>query len=278
MSNAVDSAPATPPEPTPTKNTGRFMVYFTVLCGIVTLASFAFALYWYFQSKQEREPSFCVNPARVRIVDTSVQVPPQLKVLYKGRDLNANVSAATLYLWNAGKSPIRTEDILEPIKLELEPGCEIVDARVLTMSRPVTNFTRGEIAESAKNVLPISFRILEHGDGAALQIIYTGNPEAHVSVRGTIVGAGQPREIPLHPPASRASVVRGLAVIGVGALSAVIIMTAAIETIMKVRRTVNKAVHILAWLCFVICVTGGIVDAHIQDQNPIPTSIYAEQK
>jgi hypothetical protein len=43
--------------------------------------------------------------------------------------------------------------------------------------------------------LPLSFGILEHNDGVALQIIYSGNPETSVSVTGTIVGAGQPRSL-----------------------------------------------------------------------------------
>jgi hypothetical protein len=42
---------------------------------------------------------------------------------------------------------------------------------------------------------PLSFRILERNDGGVFQIIYTGKPDARVSVTGTIVGPGSPREV-----------------------------------------------------------------------------------
>lgn len=90
--------------------------------------------------------------------------------------------------------PIKAEDVLDPVKVEIDPGCEIIDARILKISRAVTGFAKGQVSDTAKNELPLSFRILEHNDGAQLQIIYTGKPDAHVSLAGTIVGAGEPRE------------------------------------------------------------------------------------
>jgi hypothetical protein len=155
--------------------------------------SLGLAIYFHYQSVQERVPTYYVSPTRARIVDTSIPAPPQLQVLYKGKALNANVSAAVVYFWNDGKLPIKAEDVLEPLKIELDPACEIIDARILKVSRDVTKFTKGEVS-AAKNVLPVSFGILERNDGAQIQIIFTGRPEARVSVSGTIVGASQIRE------------------------------------------------------------------------------------
>jgi len=157
--------------------------------------SLALAIYFHYQSVQERVPTYYVSPTRARIVDTSIPAPPQLQVLYKGNALNANVSAAVVYFWNDGKLPIKAEDVLEPLKIELDPACEIIDARILKVSRSVTKFAKGDVSETAKNVLPVFFGILEHNDGAQLQIIYTGKPDARVSLTGTIVGVPQPREL-----------------------------------------------------------------------------------
>jgi len=165
--------------------------------------SLSLAIYYHYQSVQERLPTFYVSPSRARIVDTSVSTPAQLQVLYRGKDLAANVNAVILYFWNNGKLPIKAEDVLEPLKVELEPGSEIIDARVLRLSRGVTNFAKGEVSDTARNVLPLSFRILERSDGAALQIIYTGKPNAHIAMTGIIVGANQPQEIA--PPAGSGS-------------------------------------------------------------------------
>jgi hypothetical protein len=172
----------------------RFFDYLGVLFGITTVVGFGLAWYWHAQSVQERAPTYQVSPQRVKLVDTSIPVPSQLQVLYRGKDLNKNVTALTLYLWNDGKLPIKAEDVLQPLEVRLDPDAEILDARILRVSRPVTKFATGEILESKRNSLPLSFAILEKGDGAALQIIYTGKPDAAVSVLGTIVGAGEPRK------------------------------------------------------------------------------------
>lgn len=161
-----------------------------------TLVSVPLAIYFYYQSVSERAPMYYVSPQRTRIVDTSIPAPSQLQVLYRGKDLNANVSAVTLYIWNDGKLPIKAEDVLEPLKVQLEAGCEILDARLLKVSRTLTNLAKGEVPETEKNSISMSFRILERGDGAALQIIYTGKPDTAVSVKGAIVGAGEPRILP----------------------------------------------------------------------------------
>ena len=101
MSNPSD---AITPSPVSGQSRGSsgYLNYFTVVCGIVTIASFAFAVYWYAQSRQEREPTYYISPARARIVDSSVSTP-QLQILYRGKDLNSNISAVIVYFWNAGK-------------------------------------------------------------------------------------------------------------------------------------------------------------------------------
>jgi hypothetical protein len=103
-----------------------------------------------------------------------------LQVLYQGHPVgNTNVVEVVLYFWNGGKLPIRTEDVLE--------------SRVLHISRSVTKFEIHPVSESAKNVLPMSFGILENDDGAAIQLIYAGKSDTAITVSGTIVGAGIPR-------------------------------------------------------------------------------------
>jgi len=89
--------------------------------------------------------------------------------------------------------PIRTADVLEPISIQLDRSCEILESRLLKVSREVTRFEKKEVSETAKYALPISFDILEKGDGAAIQIIYARKSDALVSLTGTIVGAGTPR-------------------------------------------------------------------------------------
>lgn len=160
---------------------------------VVGVLGFALAFYWHAESVQERIPAYYVSPERTTIVDTSVPTPSPLQILYKGKAVNQNVTGVLVYLWNEGKLPIRAEDVLEPIKVQLSPGCEILDVRVMNVSRLVTKLGIGDVNESAKNSLPVIFSILEQSDGLALQIIYAGPSKADVSVVGTVVGAREPR-------------------------------------------------------------------------------------
>jgi hypothetical protein len=173
------------------------------LFGLTTVVGFVLAYYWHAQSVQERAPTYYASPERTRILDTSIPAPSQLQVLYKGKDLNENINAVIVYVWNDGKLAIKSEDVLEPLGIQLPPGAQILDTRVLRVSRAVTRFAKGEVSDIAKNLLPISFRILERGDGAAVQIIYTGAPDARVSLQGTILGVEAPHNLsPTNVPAN----------------------------------------------------------------------------
>jgi hypothetical protein len=144
-------------------------------------------------SVQERVPLFYIGP-RATIVDASIPTASQLQVLYQGRPVKAtNVVAVMIYIWNDGKMPIRSNDVLEPISIQLDRSCDILESRILKISRRVTKFEKQEVSESAKYMQPVSFDILEKGDGAAIQIIYAGRSDATISLAGTIVGAGVPR-------------------------------------------------------------------------------------
>jgi len=165
------------------------------ICYACTLISIPLTIYLYRQTVQELAPTYYISPERTRIIDTTVPAPTELKVLYKDKDLQANVNALIVYVWNDGKLSIKAENVLEPLRIELDPACEILDARLLKVSRSVAKFAKGEVSQSTKNSLPISFAILEHSDGAAIQIIYTGSPDAAAKMLGVVEGAGQPRAI-----------------------------------------------------------------------------------
>ena len=120
----------------------HFLDYLYICFGLITVASIVLAYYWHAQSVQERAPAYYVSPERTRIVEMPVPAPSEVQVLYRGKALNTNVNAVVVYLWNDGKLPIKREDVLEPVRLQLEPGAEILDARVLKVSRAVTKFAK----------------------------------------------------------------------------------------------------------------------------------------
>lgn len=174
----------------------RILPYIGPLIGITGVS---LALYFHAQSVQDKKPLYYLGQ-RATIVDSAVATPSPLQVFYKGQPIgNTNVVELVLYFWNGGKLPIKTEDILEPVQIEVASG-EILESRVLHISRSVTKFEIHPVSESPKNVLPLSFGILEHNDGAAIQIIYAGKADTAITVKGTIVGAGNPRFFSEGPP------------------------------------------------------------------------------
>lgn len=168
--------------------------YLVYIGPIIGLAGVSLAIYFHMQSIQERLPTYYVSPQRAEIVNETGPTPSELQILHHGQPVHArSVGAATVYFWNDGKMPIRRSDILEPLSINLPTGTEILEARILQTSRPVVKFEKGDIAASSRNVLPISFEILERSDGAAIQLIYAGDPDPAVSMSGTIVGVGSLR-------------------------------------------------------------------------------------
>ena len=160
--------------------------------GLITAASLVLAYYWHGQSVEKRIPMYH-RQLGTTLVSKSVPAPSELRVLYKGKELDSEVSAVVVYIWNAGKLPIKAEDVLEPLTIELEPKCEILESRILKVSRPVTKFSTGDVKANAQNRLPLSFSILEQNDGAAIQVVYTGGFFTNAIVKGTVLGAGEPR-------------------------------------------------------------------------------------
>ncbi len=163
---------------------------------VVGLIGISLALYFHAQSTQERIPTYYISPQRSVIVDGSSGIPSDLQVLYRGQAVPARtIVVMSVYVWNAGKLPIRTSDILEPVQLEVSDSSEILEATVVRVSRAVTRFRLDPVSATQKNVVGLKFDILEQDDGAAIQLIYAGSPTASVALRGTIVGVATPRFI-----------------------------------------------------------------------------------
>lgn len=113
------------------------------------------------------------------------------------------MTVAQISIWNRGNEAIRADSILDSIRVVVRPPCSILKANVQKMSRSVTGISLS-MNRSNEGIVPISWKILEKGDGAVVQIMYAGTADSQVSVEGTIEGQ---REIfALHFPGQIRSV------------------------------------------------------------------------
>jgi hypothetical protein len=152
---------------------------------VVGLVGLAFG--WYTWMEGKSEPLLLGQVPAARTIVVSPERVENIQVLADGQPVKGPISAVQVAVWNSGKRPIRAEDVLEPIKISLEGGMPVIDARALRVTREVTEL---KLDNSKKTIgeLGVRFRILEQGDGILLQIIYAGDVNVPLKGSGVIVG------------------------------------------------------------------------------------------
>ena len=125
-----------------------------------------------------------LNPSSTAIVKAGL--PSKFTLAYDGTPVVGDVTAAQVELWNAGNSPIKAENILAPISVVFD-GAVILEATIRRTARDVSHFAVDSTSAS-KGKLGLSWSILEHFDGAVLQVIYAGKPDLLPRIEGTIEG------------------------------------------------------------------------------------------
>lgn len=155
--------------------------------GMVAIFSTVFGIWSFVASKKERNLTYFVSAGRTAVVTAGKA--NTIQVSYKGEELTGDVSAVVLAVWNAGSEPIRSEDILDPIRVEVGGERRILETKLLWTSRPVTKFS---VENDPGMAGKLSWQILEKNDGAMVQVTYQGDTHAPVSVKGVILGQNVP--------------------------------------------------------------------------------------
>lgn len=136
----------------------------------------------FFIAREVRELTISVNPVRTTVIKAGQS--SQFNVTYRGMELSNDVNAVQIALWNAGKRPIKRDEILAPIWVSMT-NVQVLEATVRSTSRDVTQFTL-DSSNMQLGMIGISWRILEKSDGGSIQIIYAGSPTAPISFQGII--------------------------------------------------------------------------------------------
>lgn len=143
------------------------------------------AITFFVTSIKSRDLSFYVNPAKITIVKSGQT--SDLHVSYRARELASDVTVLQVQLWNAGRESIHPQQVLSPVLLERSPSAPILEARIRKVSRAVTD-VQLDTRKLDQGRLGIYWKILEHDDGALIQLILAGPPETTVKATGTIEG------------------------------------------------------------------------------------------
>ena len=153
---------------------------------VVGIISVLLTLYLYFASKQSRNLVVNLSPVDVLIVKVKDGQASKVAVSYDGTLVTSDVTAVEIELWNGGNVPIKKENVLEPINIIFD-GAVILEANVRGVSRKVIQLTIDDSGRQAGKV-GLNWTIMEHDDGAVLQVIYAGKPSVLPRIEGTIEG------------------------------------------------------------------------------------------
>lgn len=113
------------------------------------------------------------------------------------KSLNEKVYAISFAIWNDGKLPIKPEHILKQLEIQIgndnKRPSAIWEIRSLAWSREEIKFQIKDVSvkRGVSPTIPINFRILEQGDGANLQAIYSASEELDVRLIGTVESIAQ---------------------------------------------------------------------------------------
>lgn len=173
---------------TPSRSSFLRRNWLTIITCILGIGS---TYYFYQLSKSTREPVFLIDPIRAPVIDSKSFPKTTLRVVKdKNIAIEGDITSIRFYFWNNGKEPIRRENILNPIVVSLsDKGGEILDYKMLSLSRPeVIDATIERSDRDPKTSLKISFRMLEKDDGFTGQLLYSGDPNANLIIKGVIEG------------------------------------------------------------------------------------------
>lgn len=159
---------------------------------LITFISFLLAIYFFLESKKERDPYFISSNYNEPIlknyrIDSEDELG--LKIILntdkKNKFIKGDIYSSKIFFWNNGKESIKKENILQKLIIYPKGQSQILGVRILKESRPeITKFNIN--LNKISNEINISFRILELNDGATIQIIYNGDESEKFFIKGII--------------------------------------------------------------------------------------------
>lgn len=165
---------------------------FGIVASIISIVGVVSSFYFYFASQESPELTYVVHPVKTAIVRTGQT--SGLSVEFGGQVLTDDITSAQIAFWNAGKRPIRGEDILSPFVIRTSNGERILEIQIRKTSRDIVGVEL-DSSRMALGEIEIKWNILEQDDGAILQIVYAGNEAIDLEADAVLVGQAQLRRI-----------------------------------------------------------------------------------
>jgi hypothetical protein len=159
-----------------------------LLFGVAGLLGTIFGFYSYYKGREQQKPR-CHYTTHRDILKLSVEGASNIRIYYKDQEVH-RVFTTYIWIWNAGKRPIKDSDIptQSPIILTLADKffpLKLLDFRVIKQSRDAINF---QVLRNDDASLKILFSFFDQNDGAVIEIQHTGSLKTEVIIEGIILG------------------------------------------------------------------------------------------
>jgi len=138
------------------------------------------AVYFYFQGASYPELVYFVDPLQTVVVKQGTA--SRLGVVFDGHPLTQDVTASQVAIWNRGRQAIRRAAILQAVTITTEPRAPILEVTIRRTSRDVVGFDLDR-TRLAGGEVPLSWNILEQGDGAVVQLVYAAGLDTRIRCR-----------------------------------------------------------------------------------------------
>ena len=103
-------------------------------------------------------------------------------------------------VWNAGKEPIRIQDIRNKLTINSMPAINILEAKVNDTNGSEVNF-QIDTLEKSKGKIGLLFDVLEKDEGGTIQLLYIGGKEIEFVINGKVIGQDEIKSWIYHMPA-----------------------------------------------------------------------------
>ena len=150
------------------------------IAGIIGLVT---SIYFYHASQRYRELAYYLSPIKTSLVSSQVS---DLRVFYRDKEVT-EVTSAQVAIWNRGNEPIHPEHVIDAITIVTKPARPILKATIVRVTRPLIGFACDQ-TQLDKGKISVSWKILEQGDGAVVQLIYAGSPTTDIVLKGAVEG------------------------------------------------------------------------------------------
>ena len=119
---------------------------------VASIFGLILAVYFYVEGKQSRHLMLNLNPSKAVVVKSGQA--SRLTVSYNGSPITSDITAAQIEMWNAGNTPIRKDNLLDPLTIVID-NAVVLEASIRKVSRPVTQvaLNTGEIQKKGWYIL-----------------------------------------------------------------------------------------------------------------------------